>query len=70
MRSNTCPVPARTPITPITPPATHKFTELELSEQRRGLFGKKDSLSGMLVHSKVCVSNDKDGEGGHMGIMK
>lgn len=55
VRSNTCPVQHRTPVTPQMPLILNKYTELDLSDQRRGFFGKKDNFSGMLAHSKAPI---------------
>ena len=56
-RSNTCPVPNRSPHTPITPPPipTQKFIEPNFSQHQRSFFGKKDNLVAMLGHSKVSL---------------
>jgi hypothetical protein len=61
VRSNTCPVPNRTPITP-PPMQTQKFTQPDLTVHHRGLFSKKDNLmDNMLTHSKVGVGTGKWG---------
>ena len=56
MRSNTCPTsPQRSPVAtqiPKLPAPTNKFTEFDFSEQRRGLFGKKENL---LAYTKVEI---------------